>query len=210
MRRSVKQDRLLAVCSKMGEVIPFLMDDECDACIEFLKDIYATATQSVESVSSPAFQNLSLRELLTEKAVVAQGRKEKRTRTPFERKASKRSLEVDEGVPVKKRSTRGGNEIKKPKKHVQKKDNKIRGWDAKKHGVIVDVVGCEAGRDALVVDAKLSEHGKSRVRRVYLSSVSVDKISEEYWPKLAAYFSEHEMPQSFEATRLGSFVLASK
>jgi hypothetical protein len=73
MRRSRKQDLLLAVCGKMGEVIPFLTDDECDACIEFLRNIHAAATQSIESVSSPAFQNLSLRELLTETIVVAEG-----------------------------------------------------------------------------------------------------------------------------------------
>ncbi len=222
MRRSVKQDLLLAVCSKMGDVIPLLTDAECDACVKFLKSIHATATQSVESVSSPAFQNLSLRELLTEKAVVAeeQGRKEKKTpknpkaaapspRAPSERKASKRSLwgdgEVDEEVPVKKRSIKGKNGIKKPKvAKKQKKDTKIRDWDAKKHGVIVDVVKYDAGRDALIVDAKLSTHGRSKANRVHVRANDVDKISEEYWPKFVAYISEHEMPASFKATRFGA------
>jgi hypothetical protein len=65
MRRSEKQDLLLAVSSKMGEMIPLLTDDECDACIMFLKNTYDRATQRIESVASPALQNLSLRELLT-------------------------------------------------------------------------------------------------------------------------------------------------
>ena len=105
MRRSAKQDLLLAVCSKMGEVIPFLTDDECDACIKFLKETHANATRTADSVASPAFQNLSLRELFDEKIVVKAGGEKQREkkvpklpkpslspREPSQRRVRKRAL----------------------------------------------------------------------------------------------------------------------
>jgi hypothetical protein len=44
MRRSVKQDRLLALCTKMSEVIMGLSDDECDACFSVFEAMYTAAT----------------------------------------------------------------------------------------------------------------------------------------------------------------------
>jgi hypothetical protein len=208
MRRSRKQELLLAVCGKMGEVIPLLTDNECDACINFLKKVHANATRSVESVPSPAFQKLSLRELLAKAGGEEEGqvRNEKKPqkksksapspRPPSGKRASKRALwEADDVVPVRKRSV---------KKAKVAKDYKVRAWDTKKHSVIVSGVRYDAGRDALVVDAKLSTHGRSKANRVFVRPEDVDRISEEYWPILEKCFVQQEVPASFKATRFGA------
>jgi hypothetical protein len=220
MRRSAKQDLLLAVCSKMGEVVPLFTDEECEACVTFLKQKYAAATQSVESVASPAFQNLSLRELFSDKAE-DQERKEKKSagkpkvapspRAPSGRKARKRALwtedgddDEDEEEVVKKSAVKN---IKKQVdgKVVKKLEKDSDKWNAEKHGVIVDVVKYDKERDALIVDAKLSAHGKSKIHRVAVSPVSVDKIGKEHWPKIAAYFAKHGVPAPFKETRVAAF-----
>jgi hypothetical protein len=238
MRRSAKQDLLLAVCSKMGEVVPLFTDEECDACIAFLKQSYTKATQSVESVASPAFQKLSLRELLIEKAGVEGKVVQEKKKTPKKpkvalspRASSKRAVrkralwseeEDDEedrddaefdGSFQKKKAKE--ELIKKPKENASKKPKKVRGelvkpWDAAKHGVVVGVVTYYKEADGLVVDAKVSAHGKSKVHRALVKPEVVDKIKEEHWPKMSEYFEKHDMPASFKATRFAKFCANKK
>ncbi len=76
-----------------------------------------------------------------------------------------------------------------------------------------DVVGVESyakDADALVVNAKLSARGKSKVHRVLVKPDVVDKINEEYWPRMSEYFAEHEMPASFGDSRFGKFCAKKK
>jgi hypothetical protein len=233
MRRSGKQDLLLAVCSKMGEVIPFLADEDCDACIQFLKKMHDAATQSVESVAfSPAFQKLSLRELLTtaEKADVkgtakaaSEGKKIPKApkiavspRASSTRVVRKRTLwsEDDDGNDERdaefvrefqKKAFKKQKELQitKPKKNDGLKKNGVQSqlWDAAKHSVVVGVESYDKTADALVVNAKVSAHGKAKVHRVLVKPEVIDKIKEENWPQMSVYFSEHEMPASFAASR---------
>ncbi len=212
----------------MGEVIPLLTDKECEACIVFLKKMHEGATQSVESVASPAFQNLSLRELFTEKKAGVKGSEKKTAQkkpakiAPSPRSSSKRAVrkralwsdddgggEGDDAEFVRefqkkafKRRQEKQQQIKKPKKNLIKKNGKqLKPWDPAKHGFVVSVDSYEKDADALVVNAKVSAHGKAKVHRVLVKPDVVDEISEEHWPRMSEYFAKHEMPASFGATR---------
>ncbi len=232
MRRSQKQELLFAVCSKMGEVIPFFTDEECDACIDFLKKTYLAATESVQSLSSSAFQDLTLRELLTRKAELQNGpeasveAKEKKLpipkkskkppkiaaspRAPSARKVHKRALWVDDDVEE---GDEDGNvEEKKKQIKVQKPQERkeFQRWDAEKHKIVLNVVAYDDRRDALVVNAKLSSHQRAKENRVYVYSADIDKIGKECWPNMEPYFVNHEIPPSFQASRFGTFCARKK
>jgi hypothetical protein len=244
MRRSEKQDLLLAVSSKMGEMIPLLTDEECDACVVFLRNTYDKATQRIESVASPALQNLSLRELLTavEEEAVVEGSlvSEKKKalgmtlspRPSSKRAARKRALwsEGDEGEDdqgdaefvgeqklkkvkppkvkvIKKLIDKG---VKKPKKNVIKvekngEQKQLKPWNSAKHSFVVGVEAYDKTAGALVVNAKVSAHGKAKVHRILVKPDVIDKISEEHWPQMSSFFAEHEIPASFEGTRFAKF-----
>jgi hypothetical protein len=212
MRRSLKQDHLLAVCSKMGEVVPLLTDGECDACEDFLKNVYERATASVESVSSPAFQNLSLRELLIKKEDEAGGAAAKKTEGKKSLGKSLQRRSVLPRAPSKRKVTRKralwGDEGEEEEVAKKAPQQAVQRWDAKKHGVIVDVVSHD--KDALIVDAKLSAHGRSKVHHVAVHPADIDEIEREYWPKMATCFKKHKLPASFAKTQFAAFCADNK
>ncbi len=202
----------------MGEVVPFLTDEDCDACVASLKKTYAKATQSIVSVSSPALQNKSLRELLIggegvdgEKDSTAKKiKKDLAPRSPSARKARKCLVELEEDEE----EQDGDGEFRAPKSRTSvsgskgpKKSKKaqVKRWNQEKHSVIVDAISYDDTHDAIVVDAKLSTHGKAATRRVLVYPADVDKISEEYWTELSSLFLNKDMPAAFKETRFAAF-----
>jgi hypothetical protein len=208
--RTVNQDLLLAVCNKMGEVIPLLTDSECGACIGFMKEMYGKATTRVEAVSSPAYQKLSLRELFTEKAAhahaqaqtqAAQPEKKKKVkpaRAPVPRVSRKRS-------PAWQGEDEEGPAAPSPKKTVVKPQRQAQGlsvWDTRLHAVVVAAEAYDAGLEALVVRAKGSLHGRAKEHRVLLPASVVDQVRRGYWQMLRAALPV-ELPASFRGTAFG-------
>jgi hypothetical protein len=69
----------------------------------------------------------------------------------------------------------------------------------------VDAGSYDNARDALVVNAKQSTHGRAATRRVLVYPEDVDKISEDCCTKLAALFLNKDMPAAFNRTRFAAF-----
>ncbi len=88
---------------------------------------------------------------------------------------------------TKKPKPQGQGQIKKPRIMVHKKQKKnaglkkkgdqIKPWVAGKHCVVVGVQSFDKDADALVVNAKLSAHGRAKVHRVHVKPDVVDKKS---------------------------------
>ncbi len=176
------------------------------------------------SLSSPACQNLSLRELLTEKVVGSRsgtGKPAKKLLTTPVKKVSASSHSSSKRQVRKRASWSGSGEDEEDdkkesgtkkkkttkrqakKKEGEKKDPKK--WNPEKHSVyIVGAESFDTERDVMIVDAKASTHHRAKTNRVQIGADDIDEVKQVYWSMMAIVFAELEMPVSFEATRFAS------
>jgi hypothetical protein len=207
MRRSLEQQRLLAICKKLDEVVDRLGDEDCVALVNAIgKVVKANERAPV----APDFDSMSLAELLDPTSVGVKKSTRRKKRSKRGEEGDKEEDDLVLATPPPSRSSGGkGSLIKKPKNVKKDEGEEKESYDSTKHAIIVEVK--EVTNDAIVVSAKKSNHHKAGEHLAVVTPDRLKDVSKGGMDKLKEYVLENGgLPEAFKDTELGKSVVPKK